>query len=68
MSSTESDVDMHIDKTWIAIDWLSTLQKSDHSDQMKQKSLQALAMSVLLYSCTTLIKCLEKNLDVNYTR
>ena len=40
------------------------------SDKIKWEFFQAVAMSVLLYGCSTwtLTKCLEKNLDGNYTR
>ena len=36
ISSTESDVNIHQVKTWITIDWLSIIWKSDLSDKMKQ--------------------------------
>ena len=41
----------------------------DLCDKMKWDFFQALAVSVLLYSCTTwtLTKCLEKKVDGNYT-
>ena len=60
ISSTESDVNICIGKAWNAIDWLSIIWKSDLFDKIKQKFLQAAAMSVLLYSCTTLRKTLRK--------
>ena len=43
--------------------------KTDLSDKLKQEYFQAVAMSVLLYHCTTwtLMKSLEKKLE-NYTR
>ena len=56
-----------IGKTWTAIDKLSTKWKSDLPDKIKLKFFQAVAVSVLLYSCTTwtLRKHLEKNLGEN---
>ena len=40
------------------------------SDKIKQEFFQAVAMSVLLYGCTTwiLTKDLEKKLDRNYSK
>ena len=53
ISSTESNVTLCIRKTQIAIDWLLTIWKSDLSDKIKLEFFQAVAMSVLLYGCTT---------------
>ena len=53
ISSTESNVNLCIGKVWTAMGWLSVIWKSDFSDKIKQKFLQAVAMSVLLYGCTT---------------
>ena len=36
ISSTESDVQIHLVKVWTAIDWLSIIWKSDLSDKIKQ--------------------------------
>ena len=70
ISSTESNVSVSIRKAWAAINRLTTIQISDHSDQIKQEFFQAIAMTVLLYGCTTwtLMKCLKNKLDGNYIR
>ena len=51
------------------MDWLPIIRKSDLSDEIKREFFQALAMSVLLYSCTawTLRKRFEKKLNGNCT-
>ena len=70
VSSTEKDIDTRLTKTWIAIDKLSIIWKSDLTDKMKGSFFQAAVVSILLYGCTTwtLTKLLEKKLDGNYTR
>ena len=70
ISSIESDINIHIRITWTTIDTLSITWKSHLSDKKKWEFIQAIAMSLLLYSCTTwtLIKLLKKKLDGNYTR
>ena len=70
ISFTESDAKICIGKVWIVIDRLSNIWKADLSDKIKLKFFQAVAMSVLLYGCTTwiLTKCLVKKLNRNYTR
>ena len=47
-----------------------TIQKSDLYDKANQKFFQAVAVSVLLYGCTTwnLLKRLETKLEGIYTR
>ena len=52
------------------MDRLSTIWKFGLSDRIKLEFFQAIAVSVLLYNCTTLTleKWLEKNLNTNYTR
>ena len=62
ISSTESDVNIRIGKAWTAIDRLSIIWKSDLSDKIKRELFQAVAVSLLLYGCTTwtLTKRLEK--------
>ena len=57
-------------KAWTAIDRLSIIWKSDLTDKMKNRFLQATVVSILLYGCTTwtLTKWLQKKLDSNYTR
>ena len=70
VSSTENDIDTRLTKTWMAIDRLSIIWKSDRTDEMKRSFLQAAIVSILLYGCTTwtLTKRLEKKLDGIYTR
>ena len=70
VSSTENDIDTRLTKAWTAIDRLSTIWKSDLTDEMKRSFFQAAVLSILLYGCTTwtLTKRLEKKLDGNYTR
>ena len=55
ISSTESDVNMLIRKAWTAIDKLSIIWKSDLSNRIKWEFFQAIAVSVLLYGCTSSI-------------
>ena len=59
ISSTESNVNICIEKTWTTIDWLSIIWKSDFSVKIKQDFIEDVVISVLLYGCTTwtLIKC-----------
>ena len=61
---------MRLTKAWTAVDRLSIIWKSDLTDKMKCSFFQAVAVSILLYGCTTwtLTKRLEKKLDGNYTR
>ena len=63
----EDNVNIGIGKAWTTTDTLTTIWQSNLFDKIKQEFI---AMSVLLYSCITLIltKCLEKKLDGNYTR
>ena len=70
VSSTECDVNIHQAKVWTAIDWLSIIWKWDQSDKIKRDFFQAVAVSILLYRCTTWAqtKCTEKKVDRNYTR
>ena len=70
ISSTESDVDLCIDKTLTATDSLLTIWKSDLPVKMKWEYFQVVAVSILLYGYTTqtLMKRLEKKLNGNYTR
>ena len=70
VTSTEKDIDTWLTKAWTAIDRLSIIWKSDLTDKMKCSFFQAVAISILLYGCTTwtLTKQLEKKLDSNYTR
>ena len=50
ISSTESDIIMHIGKIWTTINKLSIILKSD---KIKPKFFQAVAASVLPFCCTT---------------
>ena len=60
ISSSENDVSIHKGKVWIVIDRLSTTWKYDLSDKIRQELFHAVAVSVLLYCCTT--STLMKNL------
>ena len=53
ISSTVSDVNLHMCKNWNVIDWLLRKWKSDLSDKTQRGFFQAVAMSRLLYDCTT---------------
>ena len=53
ISSTESDVNICMGKAQITIDRLTTILKSDISDKIKPEFFQTVAVSVLLYGCTT---------------
>ena len=68
ISSLESDVNIRRDKVRTAMDRLTTLWKSDISDEIKREFFQEVAVSVLLRGCTTwtLIKQLGEKLDENY--
>ena len=68
ISSTESEVNIRIGKTWTVICRLSIIWKSDLCNKIRREFFQA--VSVLLYSCTTwtLMNCFEKNLNGNYTK
>ena len=70
VSSTETDIDSRLAKSWTAINWLSVVWKSDLTDKMKRSFFQAAGVLILLYGCTTwtLTKWMEKKLDGNYTR
>ena len=70
VSSTKTDINTWLAKTWTAIDRLLVIWKSDLTDKMKYSFFQAAVMSILLYGCTTwtLTKRMEKKLDSNYTR
>ena len=70
VSSTENDIDTRLTKSWMAIDRLSVIWKSDLTNEMKRSFFQAAVVSILLYGCTTwtLTKWLEKKLDGNYSR
>ena len=70
ISSTESNINIHLAKAWIAIDRLSIISKSDVFDKIKRDFFQAVAVSILLYECTTwtLAKRIGKMLNRYYTK
>ena len=70
VSSTETDINMRLAKTWTANHSLSVIWKSDLTDKIKHSFFQAVVVSILLYGCTswTLTKRMEKGLDGNYTK
>ena len=53
-----------------AIDSLSIIRKYDLSDGIKRDFFQAVAVTILLYGCTTwiLVAHTEKTVDGNYTK
>ena len=51
--STESDDNTCQVKVWNVIEKLLVIWKSDHSDKIKWDFFQAVAVSILLYRCTT---------------
>ena len=53
ISSTENDINTRQAKAWTAIDRLSVIRTSDLSDKIKRNFFQAIAVSILLYACTT---------------
>ena len=70
VSSTESDANIRLAKVWTAIDRLLIKRKSDLPNKITLDFFRAVAVSILLYGCTTwtLKKHMEKKLDGNYTR
>ena len=65
ISSTESDVNIRLEKAWKAVGTLLITWKSDLSDEIKQDFFQDVAVAILLHVYTTwaLTKCIEKKLD-----
>ena len=53
VSSTETDINTRLSKSWTATDSLSVIWKSDLTDRMKRSFFQAAIVSILLYGCTT---------------
>ena len=53
ISSAESDVNIHLLKAYNASNRLLILSKFDFSDKIKRNFLQVVAVSVILYGCTT---------------
>ena len=69
LGTTEKDINTQLAKSWMFIDKLSVIWKSDLTDKIKNSFFQAVVMSILLYGCTTwmLTKRKEKKLDGNCT-
>ena len=53
ISSIESNIKIRIGMARTAIDRLSIIWKSDSSDKIKRDFIQAVAVLILLYGCTT---------------
>ena len=53
VSSTESDINICLEKAWAATDWLLIIRKSNISDKIKHNFFQPAVTSVLLYGRTT---------------
>ena len=53
ISSTDHNVKAHIGQVWTVNEKLTTIWTSDLSDKIKWEFLQAVAVSVLLYGCTS---------------
>ena len=53
VSSTKTDINMQLAKAWTVIDRVSVIWKSNLTDKIKHSFFQAMAMSILLYGCTT---------------
>ena len=70
ISSTERNVNICIEKAWVAMDNSSIIWKWNSSDKIKRYFFQAGTTSVRLYGDTTwiLTKLMEKKLDWNYDR
>ena len=70
ISSTETNINTQLAKSWTALDRLSVISESDLTDKVKHSFFQAAVVSILLYGCTTwtLTKRMEKKSDVNHTR
>ena len=70
VSSAENDINIHLAKTWTAIDKLWIIWKSNLSDKIKRNFFQAAVVSILLHGCTTWTqrKRIEKKQERNSTR
>ena len=70
LSSTDTDVNMSIEKPWTAIESSTTKWKSDLSNEIKWEYFQDVTVLALLYGCTTYTwtKRQEKKPAGNYTR
>ena len=52
ISSTESDVSMHLAQAWVTISQLSIIWKTDLFNKLKQNFIQEAVVSILLYGYT----------------
>ena len=70
ISSTVSNINMHLAKPWTVFYKLSIIWKSDLSNKINRNFSWTVVVSILLYGCTTwtLTKCIEKKLDGNCKR
>ena len=70
VSSTETDINSRLAKSWTAIDKLLVIWKPDLTDKIKRSFFQAAIVLILLYGCFTwtLTKRMAKKLDGNYAR
>ena len=70
VSSTKTDIDTLLAKSWAVTERLSIIWKSDLTDKMKHSFFQAAVLSILLYryATWTLTKRIEKKLDGNYNK
>ena len=69
ISSTKSDFIILLTKVWDATDRLSITRKFNLSDKMKWGFFKALAVSILLYGCTTWTHTKHRKiLEDNFTR
>ena len=70
VSSTETDINTVLAKVRTTIDRLSVIWKSDLTDKLKRIFFQAAVVSILAgwMHTWTLIECMKKKLDRNYTR
>ena len=53
VTSTETDINTRLAKSWAAIDSLSVIWQSDLTDKIKNSFFQVAVVSILLYKCTT---------------
>ena len=70
ISSTESNVSVCIAKVWTAIGSLLIIWKYNLSGEIKRDFFQAVAVSELLYRCTTrpLTECLRVKTKIGTTQ
>ena len=53
VSSTETDINTGLAKSWTTIDWQSIIWKSDLTNKIRRSVFQDAVVSILLYGCTT---------------